>query len=213
MTKKCPTHGSLYPCKACARARRTGAPQKPAVPVQQPLDDQVRAARANLLPLKRTSAADAKRHEQMVAADRKADVARRARQLVAEMQRAKSHKRFGLSRRDIADLLKNRALGEGLLAHEIKWLRDLGYKNVNPETLATRLNTNAAGLELILDPLVGRVVANARNRGVVIRHVPDTDERALDADFDKTQAADNAEAESDFAGSVGATKDDNGSDY
>jgi len=181
-------------------------------PAHEPPDDQVRAARKNLLP-NRAAAADAKRHEQMVAVDRKAEVARRARQLVAEMQRAKSHKRFGLSRRDIADLLKNRALGEGLLAHEIKWLRDLGYKNVNPETLATRLNTSTAGLELILDPLVGRVVANARNRGVVIRHVPDTDERALDADFDKTQAADNAEAESDFAGSVGATKDDNGPDY
>jgi hypothetical protein len=178
-----------------------------------PTDEQVRAARANLMPIKRTAAADAKRHEQMVAADRKADVARRTRQLCAELERPKSHKRFGLSRRDIADLLKNRALGEGLLPHEVKWLRDLGYKNVNPETLAAWLNTNAAGLELILDRLVGLVVANARNRGIVIRHVPDTDDRALEADFDKTQAADNAEVDSDFAGSVGATKDDNGSDY
>jgi hypothetical protein len=212
--KICPKHGNpvgpIGRCKTCVRDRAAGRPQV-FVTVEATSSEAV--VRKNLMSLKAmsTPGIDMQRHENMAAADKKNEVSQRSRKIYAELNRAKTRKRFGLSRRDIADLLKNPSLSEGLRTHEVKWLRDLGYKNLNPDNLAKHLGVDNAGLELILDPLEALVVGNARARGIAIHHVPD--EGDVQADFDKTQAADNADAEIDFAGSVGTITDDQGPDY
>lgn len=189
--RNCPKHGGPYPCKQCARDRKAGKPQKPAQPVQQPTAAQVRAAQQNILPTWRAVSDFVRHHQKMAEEDARNAPKECLRKLYAILDRPSLRKKYGLSRRDVADLLKNPALSEGLKRHEVKYLRDLGYKNTTVEKLAAQLGTDVAGLELILEPLEALVIGNARARKVKLVHVPDDTD--IEYDFIKTQNADEAE--------------------
>jgi hypothetical protein len=167
--------------------------------------EEVRIARQNLVPTKRGDVT-ASKHSPLVDDDRRNQIRERSRKLQAELNRPNTRKKYGLSRKDIAEYLKNPALAEGLKPHEVRWLRDAGYQNIKLVDLAAQLGVDPRGLDLILEPLEARVIGNARNRGIPIRHTPD--ELDADADFDKTLAADDAEVNSDFLDSVGIKADE-----
>ena len=159
----------------------------------QPTDAEVRAARKAL-------GLDKKRDDKPTvdpAADRQAEYKRRERQVWAEANRPNTLKKFGLTRKDIANLLQNEALAEGLLPHEVRWLRDTGYQNVKLADLAKQLGVDLKGLDIILDRPIAIVVGNARARRIPIRHAPDDID--ADGDFDKTVAAEEADINKDFA--------------
>jgi hypothetical protein len=167
-----------------------GKAQVPAAGNTQSVPNEA-VVRKNLMLTKHTVARD-------TSTDKKDELKHRQSRAYRDALNKKStRKQFGVTRYEIAKLLANKALHQDLLPHEVRWLVDLGFRHISPAALARRLNTDLAGLELLLDGPESRVLANARARGIAVGHAIDPSDPEFGDKIEREADRENAEIEAD----------------
>jgi hypothetical protein len=224
MNKKCLKHNKPQPCGPCRIESSKRPPQQPPIPLRQlePSHSQVVIAAENLEvdDLTRMRVDYNEVGIRKIVADRTLDSGGYSwkagkpvifRPPIRQEKKVSTRERYGLSRREVADLLQNSKVaatlaGRAVLApHEIRQFEALAAGNISEADLAKQIGGGAAGLKVFVDDWERKIIQTALLEGVLKPLSQPRGGDDFDREIDAGDAAQQAAIERSGGASIGGS--------